>query len=172
MLNNFWHFCVTKPVNAPYGRHFDSWLHVSGLMEPHDFVHFNFLSETCRYSPAGTSLLNLFLILWQLAAIKVPTGCGSAQFRPVSRTLVLPSWSIQLWKQISTHAPYSHNMPSVPDCHPVHLLVPCYDTCHRLAVQQPVVNQDEVCYVRTSLLTRWREKELGWFRDTTAACGF
>lgn len=148
MLSFLLHFCVTKPVNAPYWRHFADdtcqawWSHMF-------FVQFNFLSETCRYSPAGTSLLS-----------SVPACFQDARA------------SIRLWKQISTHAPYSNNMPSLPDCHPVHLLAPCYDTCHRLAAWQPAVNRDELCRVRTSLLTRWREKELGWFRDTRAGCGF
>lgn len=97
--------------------------------------------QTCFCSFQLLWNLPLSLLIAHLVAIRVPAGCGSAQLRPLSRMLLLPSWSIQLWEQISTHAPFSLNMSSVPDCHPVHLLVPCHDTCHRLAARQPVVNR-------------------------------
>lgn len=124
---------------------------------------FLFLSWVTKPVSEHSSFFSGWDVLAQLisVAIKVPTGCGSAQFRPVSRMLVLPSWSIQRWKQISTHAttpPFSHNTPSIPDCQPVHLLVPCCATCHRLAARRPAVNRDELCDVRTSLLTRWRRR--------------
>lgn len=128
-----------------------------------------FSSETCRVSPAGTSLLNIPTLV-AACCHRIPNGL---RFRSVPACSQDARASVLVHPAMETDfQPRCHASLFPHDCHPVHLLVPCYDTCHRLAARQQVVNRDELCNVRTSVLTRWREKELDWFRDTRAGCGF
>lgn len=73
----YMYFLFRLCVTAQYGRHFCyTWLHVSGLVDPHVFVHFRFLSEPFFSSSD---------VFAQLISNFVATGCSSAPFQPVSQ---------------------------------------------------------------------------------------